>query len=156
VPKKLARPLTLKYITLNSPDESQNERNRFKVRSHVVRERRRAHAENIRAIMRPEDTGRILPKDIMAKLDQKLTISLGEGSTAQSLISYKPMTNRLQPTCSSTDLFRSMLNVYQEPNNPYTLFSANNVDHFSPYPIEKRPVLTENLGRCKKFFLFKL
>ncbi len=36
-----------------------------------------------------------------------------------------------------------MLNVYQEPNNPYTLFSANSVDHFSPYPIEKRPVLTE-------------
>lgn len=105
--------------------------------------------------MHSDETYGILSKDVMAKLGQKPTSSPGEDSTAQSSVRHEPSKKRLQPTCSSTDLSCSMPNIQKKLSNPYTLFSANSVDHFSPYPIEIRPVITENLARCKKFFLFK-
>lgn len=148
---KLARPSTLKFITLTSPEESQNKQNCFEVRSHVVSERRRAHKESLRAIMHSNETCGIL-----AKLGQKCTRSLGEDSTAQSSVWHESRKKRLPPKRSSNDLSCSIPNVQTKPSNPYTLFSANSVDHFSPYPVEIRPVITENLARCKKFFHYKL
>ena len=152
-PTKLAKPPALKFITLTSPVESQNSQNRFQIRSHVVRNRRITHTDNVHAFIQGKSANENSLSHISAMLYQSCSTPIQERLIAQSLSFYRARAKAPQSKLSSFDKHYSAPNVTRMMNNPCTLLSANNVDHFSQFPMENRPVITEKLGHCKKGFI---